>query len=287
MICPQCKAELPDNAAFCPDCGASLAADAARPAAQPAPAQPQYAPPQPLYAATAPMNAPNAPDPRRVGSPLFLAALITLGIGLICDFIAIGLSISSAMEYGLSGSQITYYVLSFMTECLCLGVMVAATLTFIKSKKKAEPLPVGDALSIVRAMIIVLLAWEFAFPVIRIIACIASGGDVTSMLSVASFYYRPLLRGALYLFAILSVCAIKKAGTNPMLIVTSVLCFVIAAVDLVDEARYYAEVGEYLEAGDLIYELPYTFDIVFSSVSLVFFGILLLKYNAAARAARR
>ena len=57
--CPNCNAQLPDDAVFCTNCGTNLGAAPVQP---PAPQQPQQQPQQPPYQPPAPAPAPNPFD---------------------------------------------------------------------------------------------------------------------------------------------------------------------------------------------------------------------------------
>ena len=249
-------------------------------------AQPQYAQYPPQYAPAAQQYAPRtAADPRRAGSVLLLLGAISMVISLFFDFISIAMSAVQAIDGGWFSYNVVYYVATFISTCIMLALFVGVMLTFIKTKKKTEPLPVGGALSTVRAVTIVLLVWTLITPVAQMI--FNALGDFGEITYAPSFFYRPLIRATLYLFAILAVSAAKKAKTNATVIIAALLCFASAAVDLYSEIAYYVEEAEYLYGVDYLYELPFTFNMLFAVISSVLFGILLLVYSKKAKAAAR
>ena len=188
MFCTKCGAEIPDYTSVCPNCGAAVEAPPAeaQPAApQPQPqfaqpqfAQPQYAPQfaQPQYAApAAPVS-----DPRRTAarSPLFILAMIAMTAELAVNAGVFFVDMMRSIVEGYFSYRVLYYMESIVTYAVMTVLLIAAWLVFGKSRRNAEPLPVGGALSFVRAFIIIRLVLTLVSPAIDIIYDIIRYGDV-------------------------------------------------------------------------------------------------------------
>ena len=284
MFCRFCGANLPDGSAFCTSCGNALEGGAQGTPAQPqtpppqAPAQPVYVRAvytqpvytqpvytQPAYAAPRPVG-----DPRRVGSALLLIAAIMYCLN----------SLASLLWY-VFGSIFGYFFpfyLIFLIETIVsflvsITLSVALFITFGKTRSNAQPLPVGGALSFARIMIIVLLAERIVEVISRIII---NGGFY--------FAYRYLIDLFLFVsilvFAIIAVGAIKKAKPDWSVIVTAVMCFVCAAWEMIDGIVDFSGFRSFMGLVDFLGDLAYV-------TALTLFGVLLLKYNGAAKNAAR
>ena len=286
MFCPKCGAKLPDGASFCTSCGATLGGVSSQPAyTQPqyAQSQPQYAPAQPAYAQPQYAQTPYAPqalpDPRRAGSPLLLIAAILFTLATGGRFVSYCINVFKAIDGGWFGYNAVYFIMTFCAYCVSLALIVSIWLAFIKSKSRAEPLPVGGALSIARAMIIVSLVFEILQPTAQFIFNAVRRVDVTYN---ASFFYDPLIFATLYVFAIVAIGAIKKSKGGAAVVITAILCFIVAAADAYGEVKYYA--GSGAPNG---FDVLVTCSVVMSVVATILFGILLLVYNGAAKRAAR
>ena len=277
MFCRSCGAKLPDDSRFCTNCGATI---------NYAPTQPALGQPATVIA-PAPTAMPKAVrDPRRTGSALFLLALL----GLTAEFlISFGVEVVYFIRAVLNGfypRMIVDYGISFVGLFAALMILFAAWLVFIKTKKKTDPIPFGGALTIMFIVVVLRLAWTLLYPVIRFIY---NSIEYSGITYYPSFFYYPLICALLYVFAFIAIIAIKKGKTNATVVIAAILCFVRAAADIISEIEYYSGIAsdiQYFSVGDVILTALSSAGLILSVAATVLFGILLLKYNSAARAAR-
>lgn len=304
MFCRLCGAKLPDDSVFCTECGkpipipseqnAERAQTAQMPQgqnAQPQYAQPQYAPaqnaqPQPIYVQpvytqpvytqpvyTQPVYAPPAAqpravprrlsDPRRVGSPLFLIAVILMTLGTLWKAFGNIREIILYRDWYYSyDAAVYFYIEEIITVCVNIALVVAVWFAFAKSKSKAEPVPVGTALSFVRIVTIALAAVSVIIPIVDFVIH-------------EYFYFWDLLPILvyipLYVLAVISIGAIQKGRTNMSVVLTAIFCFIAATAEPVYRSVF--------RAGSFIFIIS----IFVLSSARILFGILLLRYNSAAK----
>lgn len=243
--------------------------------------------------------APTVDDPRRIAarSPLFLSAVILLTVGSCGSFMKLlfdvlrfcalyGFRFEKSAVYGC-----TVYFLTFISLCVSAALCAAIWLVFIKSKKKTDPLPVGGALSIIRAMIIVSVAAEVLLPAVKYTVRFFAydfwkTGDILGLM--AQEYLWSLASVVSFVFAAICVGAIKKAKTNAAVVVSAILCFIFVLVYLIKEIGVFTAMLRYDSLKEsIIYEIPGTVCGLIGGAAAIIFGILLLKYHNAARTAKQ
>jgi hypothetical protein len=146
MICPNCRAEIPDSAKFCVNCGYSLPADSAQahpaqtyaPPVQQTPPQQSYATTaQQVYAPQASYAAPSyaAPAQGPVSILAYIGMILLSGVPFL-GFIGIIIIAAVAQNKSIKNFCIAMIILSIVT--LALAILLGGTLAAFASQYAGE-----------------------------------------------------------------------------------------------------------------------------------------------------
>lgn len=282
MFCQRCGAALPDDSRFCTNCGATLAPPQPQALPQPQPryAPPQYAPPQ--YAQ--PTYAPQAVGDVRAyvaRSALFMITAITVSVQTLFSLLSVILSIGNSLFYGF-GMRPAYVAVNAIRNLIPVIINVLFTVAVWKlfaAARKGGGAAMDRALGFAMAIVIVKFAEAMLMPVIEIVLSRLFG--FYSIAGMGFILLSMLIAPLLYVTAILCVRLIKSGRTNALVIILAIVCFVFAGYTFI------MQIVNLVQLGVTVYMMITRVSSVTAAAATLLFGILLLKYNSAAKAVGR